>query len=130
MNHEACNLAGSVVKALDPGGLVKSAGERVEIGIPVRAQAAGAFWLLGLPLALFAAGYAAGSRLFPASGEGPAALAGIGAFAAGLGAAWLFSRGRRDGSLPRVIRVLEDGRGSREPCPGCSAPGLKSAPSA
>ena len=84
MNQEGCGLAGSFVHALDPEGLVKSLGERVEVAIPPRAQAAGVFWLLGLPLALFGVGYAAGARYFAAGGEGPAALLGIGGFALGM----------------------------------------------
>lgn len=107
MNKEGCGLAGSLMKARDPGGLVKAPGQRVEVEISSGAQAAGAFWLLGLPLALFGAGYAAGSALFPASGEGPAALLGIGGFALGILAAFVLKRGTRTASLPVVTRVLE-----------------------
>lgn len=107
MNKEGCNLAGSLMKARDPGGLVSGPGQRVEVEISPGAQAAGAFWLLGLPLALFGGGYAAGSALFPAAGEGPAALLGIGGFALGIGAAFLLKRGNRTASLPVVTRLLE-----------------------
>lgn len=130
MNHEGCNLTGSFVKALDPEGLVRSTGARVELEIPSKAQAAGAFWLLGLPLALFAAGYFAGTALFPASGEGAAALLGIGGFALGLGAAWIFSRGGRSSVLPRVVRILDAEEGGGNLCAGCSACVPKSAGSA
>jgi len=106
MNHEGCALVGTFITALDPEGIVRSPGDKVEIEIPARAQAVGAFWLLGLPLALFAAGYAAGARLFPVSGEGPAALLGIGGFAVGIGAAALLLKGKRAATQPRIIQVL------------------------
>ena len=108
MNKEGCGLSGSLMKARDPAGLVRDVGDCVEVEISPQAQAVGAFWLLGLPLALFAGGYAAGSVLFTAAGEGPAALLGIGGFALGIGAAFLLKRGNRSSSLPVVVRVLRD----------------------
>ena len=125
MNQELCSSSGSVVSAMDPEGLVKTAGEIVEIEVPARAQAAGAFWLLGIPLALFAGGYAVGSALFRAAGEGPAALLGIGGFVLGLIVAWLFLRGTRMSSRPRIIRVLD--REAVGPGAGCSACGASGA---
>lgn len=112
MNKEGCGLAGSLMKARDPSGLVSAPGQRVEVEISPGTQAAGAFWLLGLPLVLFGGGYAAGSVLFPSSGEGPAALLGIGGFALGILAAFLLKRGTRTASLPAVTRVLEPAYGS------------------
>lgn len=116
MNREACGLAGSEVGALDSDGRVRSVGERVEIEIPARAQAAGAFWLLVLPLIILAGGYVAGTRFFRSSGEGPAALLGIAGFAVGLGVAWMFLRSRRESSMPRVVRVVDPGEGPKESC--------------
>lgn len=107
MNKEGCAVAGSLMKARDPSGLVSSVGQRVEVEISPGAQAAGAFWLLGLPLVLFGGGYAAGSALFPSAGEGPAALLGIGGFALGILAAFLLKRGSRSSALPVVTRLLE-----------------------
>lgn len=107
MNKEGCGLAGSLMKARDPSGLVREPGQKVEVEISSGAQAAGAFWLLGLPLVLFGGGYALGSALFPGSGEGPAALLGIGGFALGLLAAFLLKRGNQTASLPVVTRILE-----------------------
>lgn len=112
MNKEGCNLAGSLMKARDPSALVRAVGDRVEVEISPGAQAAGAFWLLGLPLILFGAGYAAGAALFSSSGEGPAALLGIGGFALGIGAAFLLKRGNRPSALPVVTRVLEPAYGA------------------
>jgi len=108
MNREGCALAGTFITAFDPEKRVHSPGDKVEIEIPARAQAAGAFWLLGLPLALFAAGYAAGASLFPGSGEGPAALLSIGGFALGIGAAVLLLKSRRAATQPRITRVLQE----------------------
>ncbi len=124
MNKEGCALAGSLMQARDPSGLVRSVGQRVEVEISPGAQAAGAFWLLGLPLVLFGGGYAAGSVLFPASGEGPAALLGIGGFALGILAAFLLKRGSRSSALPVVTRVLGGPFGA-SPSPGLGgeAPG-------
>lgn len=120
MNQEGCGLSGSFVHALDPEGLVKSLGERVEVAISPKAQAVGVFWLLGLPLALFGAGYAAGARYFAAGGEGPAALLGIGGFALGIGAAALLQRGRRTATMPRVVKVLDSAFPAGTPCPDCA----------
>ncbi|HSV55566.1 MAG TPA: SoxR reducing system RseC family protein [Magnetospirillaceae bacterium] len=113
MNKAGCALPGSLVRALDTEGLVRGAGDRVEIEIPASARVSGAFWLLGLPLALFGAGYAAGLRLFPGSGEGPAAFLAIGGFVLGIAAAWLALRGGKSVSLPRVVRVLAPALGHR-----------------
>lgn len=126
MNHEACGVTEGVLSALDPDGIVGAIGDRVEIATSRRAQAAGVFWFLGLPLVLFAAGYAAGSRFFATSEEGPAALLGIGGFVLGLVIAWLSMRGKRASSLPRVVRMLaekdEEGNALADApseCPAC-----------
>jgi hypothetical protein len=83
-----------------------------------RAQLSGAFWVLGMPLALLVGGYVAGRSLFPGADEGPAALCGIAGLAIGMAVGVLIQKGKRIESLPVAVRVMPPG----EPAPNSGAP--------
>ncbi|MBP7094611.1 MAG: SoxR reducing system RseC family protein [Spirochaetia bacterium] len=104
----SCGAAGTVVSALDRGGLAPAPGEYVGVEVSAANQARGALTMLGLPLALFALSYAAGANFLPASGEGVHALLGLGGLVAGLAVGALIERGRKEAAMPRLVRVASD----------------------
>jgi len=70
-------------------------GDEVVLDVPDSASAAGALWLLAVPLGLFFAGYLGAGAAWPSGGEGARAFAGLAAMAAGLlFAATVARRGR------------------------------------
>jgi len=70
-------------------------GDEVSREVPDSASAAGALWLLAVPLGLFFAGYIGAGAAWPGRGEGVRALAGLVAMAAWLlFAATVARRGR------------------------------------
>ena len=83
-SHDGCGIAGKEMEALAGAGAKIAVGDQVQIEIPDSVRAAGAIWLLVVPLVLFFAGYLGVSAAMPGSGEGPAAFAGIAGLAAGL----------------------------------------------
>jgi positive regulator of sigma E activity len=110
--NSGCKGSRQSIKAWNRDGLKIAEGDKVEVEVEGKAQAMGAFWVLGLPLALFVAGYFAGRALFPAAagsgaaGEGPAALAGLFGLVLGMVIGVAVQRGKRLESLPRISRVV------------------------
>lgn len=101
----SCGAAGTVVSAMDRGGLAPAPGDSVGVEVSAANQARGALTILGLPLALFALSYAAGVNFLPGSGEGFHALLGLGGLVAGLVLGALLERGRKEASMPRLVRL-------------------------
>lgn len=110
--NSSCKDNRQSIKAWNRDGMRLAEGDKVEVEVEGVAQAIGAFWVLGLPLALFVAGYFVGRALFPAAagsgaaGEGPAALAGLFGLALGMVIGVTVQKGKRLESLPRVSRVV------------------------
>jgi positive regulator of sigma E activity len=104
-NNSSCKENRQSIQAFNGEDIVLSEGESVEVEIQGSAQASGAFWVLGMPLALLVGGYFAGRALFPHAGEGPAALFGLGALALGMVMGVLIQKGKKLETLPRVIRA-------------------------
>jgi positive regulator of sigma E activity len=89
-----CSVVGAKLEADLPAGSAIKLGDIVQIELPRGVQAAALAWIVLLPLALFGAGYAAGSALAPGQGEGLPALLGLGGIALGLlGAVFASKRG-------------------------------------
>jgi len=92
--HE-CSVQGNEMEADLEQGFSIAVGDEVILDVPDSARAAGALWLLAVPLGLFFAGYIGAGAAWPGRGEGVRALAGLVAMAAGLlFAATVARRGR------------------------------------
>ena len=105
-SHDGCGVAGREIQAEAAAGEHISVGDAVVLDVPNSANAAGALWLLVVPVGLFFAGYLGAGAAWPSSGEGIQALAGLGSLAAGLlFAATVAKRGRM--SKRPVATVLE-----------------------
>jgi positive regulator of sigma E activity len=121
--NEGCKQSRQSLQAWNRHEVAVSEGDLVEIEVEGKAQLAGAFWVLAMPLALFGAGYAAARALWPPAagalaagssamaGEGPAALGGLAGLAIGILIGVAVQKGKRVDSLPFVVRKLE----AREP---------------
>ncbi|MBP7265068.1 MAG: SoxR reducing system RseC family protein [Spirochaetia bacterium] len=96
-----CSLAGARIDADLPEGFEGKPGDEVTLVLPSGVRAAGLLWLLVVPLALFAAGYAAGDAW--AGSEAAAAGLGLAGLALGLGVAALAVRRGKAASRPRVL---------------------------
>jgi positive regulator of sigma E activity len=94
------------IQAYNRDGLALSEGDGVEVEIQGKAQLEGAFWILGMPLALFVGGYFAGRALFPGASEAPAALSGLAGLVLGMLVGVLVQKGKRLETLPRVVHTL------------------------
>ncbi|PKL24991.1 MAG: hypothetical protein CVV47_06820 [Spirochaetae bacterium HGW-Spirochaetae-3] len=93
-NHD-CSVQGKELEAEMERGFSVAVGEEVVLEVPDSASAAGALWLLAVPLGLFFLGYLGVGAAWPGRGEGVRALAGLAAMAAGLlFAATVARRGR------------------------------------
>jgi len=104
-SHHDCSIAGKELEALAAEGQAIAVGDEVELNAPDSASAAGALWLLAVPLALFFLGYVGVWALAPVSGEGPRAAAGLGAMALGLLFAATVARRGRMSRRPTVRRL-------------------------
>lgn len=113
-SNSSCKDKRQSIKAYNRDGFALRDGDRVEVEIQGRAQLAGAFWVLGMPLALLVGGYVAGRRFFPGADEGPAALCGIAALAIGMVIGVLIQKGKRVETLPVVTRVIPPGETAAE----------------
>ena len=118
-SNSSCKDKRQSIKVYNRDGLDIREGDRVEVEVQGRAQLSGAFWVLGMPLALLVGGYVAGRALFPGADEGPAALCGIAGLAIGMAVGVLIQKGKRIESLPVVTRVIPPG----EPAPTAGQPG-------
>lgn len=105
--NSSCKTTRTGIKAYNGEGLPLAEGDSVEILIEGKAQLAGAIWVLGLPLALFVAGYLVGRQLFPDAGEGPAVAFSVGALVLGMVVGILVQKGKRLESLPRILRRID-----------------------
>jgi positive regulator of sigma E activity len=83
-SKDGCGVVGHEMAAESAPGSTIAVGDIVDIEFPDSVRTAGAFWLLGVPLALFVIGYIGAGALFPGRGEGVQALAGLLGMAAGL----------------------------------------------
>lgn len=108
-SNSSCKDKRQSIKAYNRDGLDIREGDRVEVEIQGRAQLSGAFWVLGMPLALLVGGYVAGRGLFPGADEGPAALCGIAGLAIGMAVGVLIQKGKRIETLPVATRVMPPG---------------------
>ncbi len=91
--------------ALDPG-------DTVEIYLPPGRTILAGFIVLILPLLMFIVFFLAAGRLYPESGEGGRAAAGVLGLAAGFFKAFLFSRIRSRKTMPVILRKLVPAAGS------------------
>ena len=105
--NDGCKKTRRSIKAYNRDEVPLSEGDYAEIQVEGKAQLYGAFWVLGLPLLVFAGGYVAGRLLFPGESEVPAALCGLGGLALGMLVGVLVQKGQRLESLPRVLRKLD-----------------------
>lgn len=104
-SKESCGVAGTELEAEAEPGCSISVGDTVSIEVPDSASAAGVLWLLTVPVGLFFAGYVGAGALWPASGEGVQALAGIGGIVLGLTLAVTVARRGRMSRRP-IARPL------------------------
>jgi len=94
-SHHDCSIQGKEMDAEMEQGSSIAVGDEVVLDVPDSASAAGALWLLAVPLGLFFAGYLGAGAAWPSGGEGARAFAGLAAMAAGLlFAATVARRGR------------------------------------
>ncbi len=105
--NSACKTNRTGVKAYNRDSLGIAEGDTVEIKIEGKAQLSGALWVLGLPLAVFIAGYLLGRFLYPASGEGPAVLFSVAGLALGGVVGIFVQKGKKLDSLPRVVKRVD-----------------------
>ena len=103
--HE-CSIAGKELTGDAEPGCAIAVGDPVELEISDSASAAGALWLLAVPLALFFLGYLGAGALWPGRGEGPAALAGLAGVALGLLFAATVARRGRMSRRPKVSPLV------------------------
>lgn len=106
-SNTGCKASRHALQAYNRDEIPIAVGDEVEIVVEGAAQLSGALWVLGLPLALFAAGYALARLLFPgATSEAPAALGGIAGLGIGGLIGVLVQKGKRLDSLPRILRKV------------------------
>jgi positive regulator of sigma E activity len=104
-SHHDCSIAGKELEAeSEPGSDIRP-GDVVELDVPDSASAAGALWLLAVPLGLFFAGYIGAALAWPGRGEGVQALAGLAGAAAGLAFAATVARRGRMSKRPSATLV-------------------------
>jgi positive regulator of sigma E activity len=106
-SNAGCKASRQSIQAYNRDSVALAEGFLVEVEIQGSAQLAGVFWVLGMPLALLVGGYFAGHSLFPAAGEGPAALAGLAGLIVGMVIGVAVQKGKRVETLPRVLRAWE-----------------------
>jgi positive regulator of sigma E activity len=99
--HE-CSIVGKELEGDAEPGAGIAVGDAVELEVSDSASAAGALWLLAVPLGLFFAGYVGAGALWPGRGEGLSALAGLSGVALGLLFAATVARRGRMSRRPRV----------------------------
>jgi positive regulator of sigma E activity len=83
-SKDGCAVVGREFQAEAAPGTVIAIGDTVDMELPDSVRVSGAFWLLAVPLGLFALGYVGGGALFPGRGEGVQALLGLLGMAVGL----------------------------------------------
>jgi positive regulator of sigma E activity len=106
-SNDGCKKTRRAVQAYNRSDIPLAEGDYVEIDIEGKAQLIGAFWVLGLPLIVFAGGYIARPVVFPGASEAPAALCGIAGLTLGMLVGVIVQKRQRMESLPAVIRKIE-----------------------
>lgn len=104
-SKDGCASVGRELRAEAAEGSAVSVGDAVYVELPDSVRAAGALWLLAVPLGLAVGGYAAVGAVFPGSGEGARALAALAGLAVGLAAAALVAKRGSMSALPRAVRL-------------------------
>ncbi|HOX92017.1 MAG TPA: SoxR reducing system RseC family protein [Spirochaetales bacterium] len=104
----SCSARDRSVRARVPDGLSIAQGDYVEVSVPAGTRWSALLWLLVVPLGLFALGYSLVAVFAHTASEGPAALAGLGGFALGLGIAVLATRAGRMAKMPMVCSRIYD----------------------
>lgn len=107
--NTSCKKGRGALRVSNRDNLDLSPGDQVEIEIPGKEQAKGAFWVLGLPVAGLFAGYGAGALLFPGTDEGPKVACSGALFLIALLAGMLVQKNRKQDSLPFIVRKLDRG---------------------
>lgn len=106
-SKDNCSSAeGRVLQADLPGSLSVKIGDTVRIEVPASAHVWGMVFLVLLPVLFFGTAYLLVQRFVAATGEGPAALAGIGGLVLGLLLALLVTSRGRLAARPKVIEVV------------------------
>ncbi|GAB1433774.1 hypothetical protein MASR2M29_24170 [Spirochaetota bacterium] len=82
--HNDCSIAGKELQADAAADNDISVGDRVELYVPDSAGAAGALWLIFVPICLFFVAYLGLGYLIPGSGDGLKAISGLAGIAVGL----------------------------------------------
>ncbi|MBN2875167.1 MAG: SoxR reducing system RseC family protein [Spirochaetales bacterium] len=106
-SRDSCSSIGHELLADTSGALAIAIGDTVDIEVPDSVRAAGALWLLAVPLALFFAGYLGVGSMFPGTSEGPQALAGLVGLAGGVLIATVVARRSRLSMRPTATKVNE-----------------------
>lgn len=101
-SKDSCGVVGRELNAEKAPGSSIAVGDSVELEVSNAASAAGALWLLAVPLALFFAGYLGAGAMWPGRGEGIQALIGLGGVALGLLLAATVARRGRMSRLPQA----------------------------
>jgi positive regulator of sigma E activity len=105
--NDGCKKTRRAIKAYNRDEIPLAEGDYVEVQIEGKAQLFGAFWVLGLPLIMFAGGYVLGRLVFRGESEAPAALGGLGGLLLGMLIGVIVQKGQRLESLPRILRKVE-----------------------
>lgn len=108
-SHNDCSIAGKELDGVAESDHDIGLGDVVELTVENSARAAGALWLLVVPLLLFFSGYIGAASLWPQSGEGVQALLGLTGLALGLVFAATVARRGRMSTRPQVRLVSKAG---------------------
>lgn len=106
-SHHDCSIAGKELDGIAVSDQDIGIGDIVELSVEDSARAAGALWLLVVPLVLFFLGYLGAGSLWPQAGEGMQALLGLSGLALGLLFAATVARHGRMSSRPQVRLVAK-----------------------
>ncbi|GAB1456268.1 MAG: SoxR reducing system RseC family protein [Spirochaetia bacterium] len=104
-----CSIVGKELEGIAASDQDIGLGDVVELTVGDSARAAGALWLLAVPLLLFFLGYLGAGSLWPQSGEGIQALLGLSGLALGLLFAATVARRGRMSTRPQVTLVAKAG---------------------
>ncbi len=118
-HSESCESCGSsfcatkdrVFEAKNSRALPLSEGETVAVYIPTGKTIGASFMLLIFPLLLFVLFFLGAGNVFPESGEGPRALAGLAGLAVGFGTSILLRTFRKTNDMPEVIEKVNEKTG-------------------
>lgn len=98
-----CNTKDRVFEAKNSRDLPLAEGETVAVYLPTGKTIGASFMVLIFPLMLFILLFILSGKLFPESGEGVQALAGLAGLAIGFGASILLRNVRKTNDMPEII---------------------------